>query len=144
MEVQIYLSSGKEVGTELQNVRLSRTNWQHLYDYCPSRQQKRITSPQSTDLDYLLPVRSTRDGYRTREREIITKQDTTKQKRPTNQHRDSRQLKRPSKRDWGFPIRLLCVWVLAKYPVIFLLIFTQPPIQSSFGCRMQISSFESG
>lgn len=95
--------------------------------------------------DYLLPVCSTRDGYRTREREIITKQDTTKQKRPTNQHRDSRQLKRPSERDWGFPTRLLCAWVLAKYTVIFLLIiFTQPPIQSSFGCKMQISSFESG
>ena len=116
-----------------------------MYDYCPSRQQKRITSPQSTGLDYLLPVCSTRDRYRTRKREIITKQDSTKQKRQTNQHRGSRQLKRPSERDWSVPTCLLCVWVLAKYTVIFLLIiFTQPPIQSSFGCRMQISSFESG
>ena len=109
-----------------------------------SKKKKSHPFKAQTWITYFLYA-NTRDGYRARKKEIITKQDTAKQKRQTNQHRDSRQLKRPSKRDWSFSTGLLCVWILAKYTVIFLfLIFTQPPIQSSIRYRMQISSFESG
>ena len=124
MCVQIYLSSGKEVGTKSQKVGMSHMDWQHMYDSCPSRQQKNhIHSEHRPGIPTSCMPAPGMDIEK-RKKEIATKQDITEQKRQTNQPRDSRKLKRPTERDWSFPTCLLYVWVLAKYRAIFYLLFS--------------------
>lgn len=104
-----------------QDVRMSHTDWQHMHNYCPSRQRKESHMSRAPTWINTFLYASTWDRYRKRKKYCNKIRHTTA--KPTNQPEISENWKGWVRGTWSSPTHLLYVWVLAEYRVLLFFVY---------------------